>query len=461
MDYSRLLELSDTDGCYSLTERDINVLLSFVTTQAMWATRWGNYEDFDEVEAYVSELAGKLMRQSGTCGGETVVSAEAVYRNIVIENGADDCECEDEMAQYPYYQKQGGVWYLGFPCADCGGVEWVPIGSGGELGTNGAGSGRNPAIPYLPSGTSVSGVGGASCFADRAVPYLAEQCAEMWEWLIDATITAIEYADLLTPVTEFFDGAALIADALSGSGTIRELTNLGVDVLKAIITAQGNVDALKARWAFTTMPTYGEIKAWIDGTTFPNEGAIAKKAWQTWALRLTVARHYPAFNAMLAECATGTDLSGISASSILYQNAQYIVYELSGYPLEIQAVPDIYVSQNVNTPDTAHAIILDVGTVSDENIDVRWLTSAGSTFRILATNGGGTIYTYGFNNTNWESVLTLIDGDIGITNPSRVFGNAGDNPLASLPAGSDISYRSFYFSSPTVQINRLLIIREL
>lgn len=302
-DYARLQEFPDDERYYRLSDRDINLLLSFVAYQATWQTRWGGYDDFADVLEYVTSVIIKLITP------------------VQCEGGAAMAQQQCAM-----YQKVDGVWHIGFDCG-CGVVEWVPLGTGGAIGTGGAYAGRDTETMYLPSGTSIPP--NSTCLGAKLAPYFADAAVNFWNWTVDATITAIEYIDFAAPITEFFDAASLIADMLSGSGTIRELTNLGIEVIEGILLNQANVDALAANMNFTTAPTYRQVNDAVNATTFPVESGTAKKLYQGWAVRVILSTHLKAINAMIAECATSTTLGSLASSEAVGNIDSYTVKRIT------------------------------------------------------------------------------------------------------------------------------------
>lgn len=75
-------------------------------------------------------------------------------------------EIEDEMTR-PTYQKFNGLWYIGLPCGDCGGLEWVELGPGAAVdpatGSPGLAADMPPAwieaVELSPENTA--------CYADK------------------------------------------------------------------------------------------------------------------------------------------------------------------------------------------------------------------------------------------------------------------------------------------------------
>lgn len=59
--YSDLMAIGNDEKCYKLTDSQIAALLAVTSEQMTWSTRWYNYDDFELVSQYVTDISCRLM----------------------------------------------------------------------------------------------------------------------------------------------------------------------------------------------------------------------------------------------------------------------------------------------------------------------------------------------------------------------------------------------------------------
>ncbi|MEO0564087.1 MAG: hypothetical protein AAF125_18425, partial [Chloroflexota bacterium] len=194
--------------------------------------------------------------QNAACGmpsdGGDLPIVETVIREVVrtlYVNNPDlilDLVEEDNMSQFrPTYQKFNGVWYAGFPCGDCGGLEWVALGAGAALSPDGVPQSQidaptgitvAPTTPLDGNG-SLTAVG--TCYTDKAANIMIGRQIDYingvfgWTNLGVASLAGVAF-DTAQLGNAILNNEFAIADALDADGLTAE------DVVTTLQSAEWN-----------------------------------------------------------------------------------------------------------------------------------------------------------------------------------------------------------------------------
>jgi len=118
----------DRTRCVQIQIPDDDAYLQMLLDALSDLSKWLSYER--DADRRGKDVAAAWRNALGTtyvdvCGnGDTSSDTNKTITVITI----DDDE-EEEMK--PCYEKFGGTWYIGLPCGDCGGLDWIPLGTGG------------------------------------------------------------------------------------------------------------------------------------------------------------------------------------------------------------------------------------------------------------------------------------------------------------------------------------------
>lgn len=177
-----LAESESLNRARTLNDRAISVLVE-MAEYVRWGSRWSRSGE------HVADTYDSIIRQLLI---DTPPMRTETVREIVkyIQKTAPDIleEEVEDMSQRPQYQKFNGVWYAGFDCGDCGGVEWVPIGTGVELGTGGA-----PVTPEQnPMNITAPAPDNYDCYASASVDYLLNRYRQWLNFGLGTVTTALD-----------------------------------------------------------------------------------------------------------------------------------------------------------------------------------------------------------------------------------------------------------------------------
>lgn len=332
MDWQVLQQFSTETACYSLSQQDINLLLSFVAYQATWSSRWGGYTDFAEVRGYVADLVTRLLLPSDACtSGNSGGSGDS-------GSGGSECICdEEEELSKVQIVRIGGKAYLYEDCGCSDGTLYQLAAA--TVGSNGAiiGSGGNGAGGDVPNGAFQYPPPPLDCYASKAVAYLFERAGEYAELIIDATAAGVDI--LAGDLDEVFNLATLVGDVLFGTNSAREIAQVGVDAITNALNDQTVVAAFVSSWTATGAVSRDELRAWITRTQtdYKIGGLLPVQTFlQGWLNGSVVLGYNNDLNRIAAGCASNTSTS---VYTLTYQDADWIVYRYTlNAPVTVNAI---------------------------------------------------------------------------------------------------------------------------
>jgi len=298
---------------------------------------------------------------------------------------------EDDMK--PCYEKFGGTWYIGLPCGPCGGLEWVPLGSGGgPPGSPGDGGNVTPGADGggYPANTPALFGSSEGCYADKAAGIYVQRVSDWSANIIDLIGSGLDF------VQEPTDAINLAAQAIDVITSGDNYTSLE-DVTKQQVasTLETYQQALANAW-----PDAGEVGRAqlykINADVFPNlDGAVPIRRIADWFASFGNIR---ALNARIAvaqaECASGTQ-GALGTSDVSFEVLGN-TYKLITVPAENLGTVGVDFAQRetgVNLPNLWGAVIdldiLDNGNNSGHGVGY----DSSNQWRIgLPSNAGGTSY---------------------------------------------------------------------
>lgn len=235
---------------------------------------------------------------------------------------------EDDMTR-AVWQKFNGIWYAGLPCGDCGGLEWVAQGPGVAIDpSTGA-----PLAPNDGPGTGTFFTGGNAvsssnftCYQDKAVAYMTDRFKQYATYLIDLTWLAGDA--LLGPVDEVFEGAAILSDIASGTGSANEIRDFTVDEINAAVDATATQDALKAAWTFDGEVNRFDLVGWVNAGAPNVVGNVPLRGFMLYWLANSIIPGYNRDLGTLAAQCEGSDIAPVNPLLLLSYVDSGTTYEL-------------------------------------------------------------------------------------------------------------------------------------
>jgi len=239
----------------------------------------------------------------------------------------DDSE-EDDMK--PCYQKFGDVWYVGLPCGDCGGLEWVPLGTGG--GPPGSPGGGGSVVPGANGGgypNNVPALPGSArdCYEQKAADVYIKQISDWAGNIIDLISSGL---DFFPDPGDAVDFAAQAIDAVTSGDNYTSLE--GVSKQQVTSTLETYQQALADAWPDAGEVTRAQLYR-LNSDVLPNlDNAVPVRKIADWFSSFGNIR---ALNARLAiaqsECASGTTgaLPPPTPSGVVITEVNSSYYEVS------------------------------------------------------------------------------------------------------------------------------------
>jgi len=292
----------DRTRCVQIQIPDDDAYLQMLLDALSDLSKWLSYER--DADRRGKDVAAAWRNALGTtyvdvCGnGDTSSDTNKTITVITI----DDDE-EEEMK--PCYEKFGGTWYIGLPCGDCGGLDWIPLGTGGgppgspggggSVAPGANGGGQPPNTPPLLGS-------GQDCYSDKAAGIYVQRVSD---W-------AGNIIDLVTSGLDFFpdpgDAIELAAQAVDTVTSGDNYTSLqGVSKEQVTTTLETYKQAIANAWPDAGEVTRAQLYR-LNSDVLPNlDNAVPVRKIADWFASFGNIR---ALNARLAiaqsECASGT-----------------------------------------------------------------------------------------------------------------------------------------------------------
>ena len=258
-----------------------------------------------------------------------------VVRTVYRDNPQliDEIIGEDDMTR-AIWQKFNGIWYAGLPCGDCGGLEWVAQGPGVAIdpATNaplapndGPGTGT-----YFTGGNTVSS-SNFTCYQDKAVAYMTDRFKQYTTYLIDLVWLAGD--TLLGPVDEIFEGAAILNDIASGTGSANEVRDFTVTEINAAIDATATQDALKAAWTFDGEVNRFDLVGWVNAGAPNVVGNVPLRGFMLYWLANSIIPGYNRDLGTLAAQCEGSEIAPVPTTLEFAEGGQnYLAIQIVSSP---------------------------------------------------------------------------------------------------------------------------------
>lgn len=243
----------------TLSDRALTVLLTIVQTVA-WGSRWSSRGEhvLDVYSAIVDELLFENKAQK---------TQPIVQHAQIVENHADE-----EAEELPQYQKFNDIWYIGFPCGDCGGVQWVELGAGVDI---------DPATggPTTAANTSASIAASSNepCAAAAVTDYSLNRFRQ-WMNALSGTV-AVALDEVFAGYDELVDIASVFLQKADNQSVINRIASYAEDELYNNVAAQ-RAAIIASYPNFTGKVTRLEMQSWLAGSV--GKWTIEGQALITW-----------------------------------------------------------------------------------------------------------------------------------------------------------------------------------
>lgn len=280
----------------------VNGVISILEEREFWAG--------DDDDTYRANQQILHLLTSDACGDIPKETVREVVRYIYTEH-PEIVEEEIDMAIRPTYQKFNGQWYAGFPCGDCGGLEWVALGAGQPIdpvtGAPLAPNGGTGDVGTFPNDGTGVGESAASCYASKAVPYMINRFVQYIEYVTNLQVTAFDI--LAQQFDEVADLVATLADITESASVVQDIRDLGVAQIETVVRSEGAGESLREAWTFTGPVNRVELLGWVRrGAPGLVNGVALRELMTYWLLNSIT----PGLNRDLSrfanECETGNDV---------------------------------------------------------------------------------------------------------------------------------------------------------